>query len=140
LTHFITLNFNFFKIHQIKRNDLLIAISTGQTENRIGLEIIMFPNIIVDEENIDPEKNHNLNFATVHRKLRNAPRVQTSQNAATSQHAAQKKMKNVKDIHREQTPSKSTYKPNLEKQNPERKNERDLYQAGEGEEELRFLT
>ena len=94
----------------------------------------MFPNIIVDEENIDPEKNHNLNFATVHRKLRNAPRVQSSENAA------QKKMKNVKDIHRDQTSSKSSYKPNLEKQNPERKNERDLYQAGEGEEELRFLT
>ena len=94
----------------------------------------MFPNIIVDEENIDPEKNHNLNFATVHRKLRNAPRVQTSQNAA------QKKMKNVKDIHREQTSSKSTYKPNPEKQYPERKNGKDLYQAGEGEEELRFLA
>ena len=89
----------------------------------------MFPNIIVDEENIHPEKN----FATVHRKLRNAPRVQSSKNAA-------QKMKNVKDIHRDQTSSKSSYKPNLEKQNPERKNERDLYQAGEGEEELRFLT
>ncbi|XP_023332932.1 uncharacterized protein LOC111704814, partial [Eurytemora carolleeae] len=87
-----------------------------------------------DEENIDPEKNHNLNFATVHRKLRNAPRVQTSQNAA------QKKMKNVKDIHREQTSSKSTYKPNPEKQYPERKNGKDLYQAGEGEEELRAAS
>ena len=101
----------------------------------------MFPNIIVDEENINPEKNHNLNFATVHRKLRNAPRVQSSKNAA------QKKMKNIKDLNREQTSSKSTHKPNLgklnlEKQNPERKNERELYQTGEREEEeeFRFLT
>ena len=118
----------------------MIAINTGETENRIGLEIIIFPNIIVDEGNIDPEKNHDLNFATVHRKLRNTPRVQTSKNAA-------QKIKNIKDLNREQTSSKSTHKPNLrklnlEKQNPERKNERDLYQAGEREEEeeFRFLT
>ena len=56
-------------------------------------------------------------------------------------------MKNIKDLNREQTSSKSTHKPNLgklnlEKQNPERTSERDLYQAGEreGEKEFRFLT